>query len=80
MLGKQLVVDTILIFADQLFGRAQDGIGRAIILREMDQPEVRVIITEAKHVPVVGPPPGVNPLVQITHHKDVSMPPGQHLG
>jgi hypothetical protein len=58
---------------DERVRRAEDAVGRAVVLLERDRPGLAEVALELEDVPDVRAPEGVDRLVRIAHCADVAV-------
>ncbi len=65
-LGEKILVHAVLVLADDMLGRIQNSTCRTIILLQQNETMLGKVITEAKHISIVGPTPAINALILIS--------------
>ena len=70
--GPQLFALAVFVMRDQFVGRIQDMAGRAVVLLQFDFYTLGKIPFELHYIQIVGTPPGIDGLVVIADHTDVS--------
>ena len=58
-------------------GRGKNGLGRTIVLLELDDPDTRVVLFEREDVLDVGPAPAIYGLIFVSDHADIVVQPIQ---
>jgi hypothetical protein len=64
---------------DHRVGGGEHGLGRAVVLLELDHLGVREVVLELEHVADVGAAEGVDRLIVIAHHRQVAVLLAQEL-
>ncbi len=67
------------VVGDQAVGRGEDVAGRAVIALELDHPGAGKVFFEVEDIAGVGATPGIDRLVIVADHAEVSLGAGQML-
>ena len=70
----QFLIFTQTVAPYHVLGSIENGLCRAIVLFQHDDPGPRKIAFEALHILRAGPAPRINHLVVVTHYADVPQP------
>ena len=73
--GEEPLGPPLAVGRDHGIGRAQDVSGRAVVLLQLDNPGPGMVTFKVEDVADVGPPPAVDGLILVTHHRDAACSP-----
>ena len=76
-IGEEALGFALGVVGDDRIGRRQDIAQRPVVLLQLHHLRVRVIVLELQDVADVGAAPGIDGLVVVAHHHDVSAEPRQ---